>query len=85
MFQLRPEQVASIRRKKLGDALIATFASGPVRACWNNEGDCVVATDPLGHSTRFGFDAQGFIGIVSSPLGRIWQIESMADGKQAAF
>jgi len=85
MFQLRPEQVASIRRKKLGDALIATFASGPVRACWNNEGDCVVATDPLGHSTRFGFDAQGFIGIVSSPLGRIWQIESMADGKPAAF
>ena len=26
MFQLRPEQVASIRRKKLGDALIAATA-----------------------------------------------------------
>jgi RHS repeat-associated protein len=85
MFQFRSEQLASIRRKKIGDALIATFADGPVRACWNLTNDCVVATDPLDHSTRFGFDAQGFIGVVASPMGRLWQIECLPDGKTAAF
>jgi RHS repeat-associated protein len=85
MFQFSSEQLASIRRKKIGDALIATFANSPVRACWNAEKSTVVATDPLDNCTRFDFDRQGFIGSVASPAGRIWQIENMADGKPAVL
>jgi RHS repeat-associated protein len=81
MFQFKSEQIALIRRKQIGDALIATFAGSPVCAHWNGTNDCVFATDPLGHSTEFGFDAQGFIGTVTSPTGRQWRIETTSDGK----
>ena len=83
MFKFSSEQLASIRRKKIGDGLIATFEDSPIRAGWNDDNNCVVATDPLEHSTRFGFDTQGFIGSVASPTGRLWQIENNADGKPA--
>lgn len=85
MFQFKQEQLASIRRKQLGDALIKSFAGAPIRAQWNPGEDCVVATDPLEHSTSFEFDAQGFIGIVTSPTGRQWQIVNRADGNPSTL
>ena len=83
MFQLRQEQLAAIRRKKIGDGLIATFAETPVRAWWSEQKKYVIASDPLDHQTRFGFDDQGFIAAVASPLGRLWQIANYADGRAA--
>jgi RHS repeat-associated protein len=82
MFQLRQEQLAAIRRKKIGDGLIATFA-GPARAYWSDQKRYVIASDPLDNQTRFGFDDQGFIAAVASPLGRLWQIANYPDGKAA--
>lgn len=71
MFQLRQEQLAAIRRKKIGDGLIATFADGPARAYWSDQKRYVIASDSLDNQTRFGFDDQGFIAAVASPLGRL--------------
>ncbi len=83
MFQLRQEQLAAIRRKKIGDGLIATFADGPARAYWSDQKRYVIASDSLDNQTRFGFDDQGFIAAVASPLGRLWQIANYPDGKAA--
>jgi RHS repeat-associated protein len=83
MFQLRQEQLAALRRKKIGDGLIATFAETPARAWWSDQKKYVIASDPLEHQTRFGFDDQGFIAAVASPLGRLWQIANYPDGKAA--
>jgi RHS repeat-associated protein len=85
MFQLRQEQFAALRRKKIGDGLIATFADGPVRAGWSERKNYVIASDPLDHQTRFGFDEHGFIAAVASPMGRLWQIGNYADGKPAVL
>jgi RHS repeat-associated protein len=83
MFQLRQEQLAAIRRKKIGDGLIATYADSPLRAYWSNQKKYVISSDPLGNQTRFGFDDQGFIAAVATPLGRLWQIANYPDGKAA--
>ncbi len=83
MFQLRQEQLAALRRKKIGDGLIATFAETPARAWWSEQKKYIIASDPLEHQTRFGFDEQGFIAAVASPLGRLWQIANYPDGKAA--
>jgi RHS repeat-associated protein len=85
MFQLRQEQLAAIRRKKIGDGLIATFADSSARAFWSNQKKYVISSDPLGNQTRFGFDEQGFIAAVASPLGRLWQIANYPDGKAAVL
>jgi RHS repeat-associated protein len=85
MFQLRQEQLAAIRRKKIGDGLIVTFADSPARAFWSSQRQYVIASDPLGNQTRFGFDDQGFIAAVASPLGRLWQIANYPDGKAAVL
>jgi RHS repeat-associated protein len=85
MFQLRQEQFAAIRRKKIGDGLIATFADSPARAYWSSQKKYVISSDPLGNQTRFGFDEQGFIAAVASPLGRLWQIANYPDGKAAVL
>jgi RHS repeat-associated protein len=83
MFQFRQEQFAALRRKKIGDGLIATFADGPVRAGWSERQNYVTASDPLGNQTRFGFDENGFLAAVASPLGRLWQIGNYPNGKPA--
>ena len=83
MFQFRQEQFAALRRKKIGDGLIASFTDGPVRAAWSDQKNYVIATDPLDNSTRFGFDEWGFIAAVASPTGRLWQIANYPDGRAA--
>jgi RHS repeat-associated protein len=85
MFQLRQEQLAAIRRKKIGDGLIASFAGGPARAFWSSQKKYVISSDPLGNQTRFGFDERGFIAAVASPLGRLWQIANYPDGRAAVL
>jgi RHS repeat-associated protein len=85
MFQFRQEQLARIRRKKIGDGLIAAFDGTSQRASWNDRKTFVVAADPLDHRIRFGFDEKGFIGAVSSPTGRLWQIANYPDGKAAVL
>jgi len=45
-------------------------------------GDVLIATTgSAAPPMRFGFDAQGFVGSVTSPLGRRWTIESGVDGQ----
>lgn len=83
MFQLRQEQLAAIRRKKIGDGLIATYADTTARAFWSNQKQYVISSDALGNQTRFGFDDHGFIAAVASPLGRLWQIANYPDGRVA--
>lgn len=85
MFQFKQEQFARLRRKKIGDGLIASFGGGPMRARWNEQKNYVVATDPLENNTRFGFDEHGFIAAVASPTGRLWQMANYPDGKAAAL
>ncbi len=83
MFQFRQQQFAALRRKKIGDGLIATYCDGPVRAAWSDQKNYIVLTDPLDQRTRFGFDEHGFIAAVASPMGRLWQMANYADGKAA--
>jgi RHS repeat-associated protein len=81
MFQFRPEQIAQMRREKVGDGLIATFAESPLRAFKDPQNHDVLVSDALGNTTRFGFDAQGLIGSVTSPLGRTWRLVNDPSGK----
>ena len=41
----------------------------------------ILVTDARSHTTELGFDSQGFIGSITSPMGRRWQLENDPEGK----
>ena len=45
----------------------------------------ILVTDARGHTTELDFDSQGFIGPITSPMGRRWQLENDPDGKLLNF
>ena len=80
MFQIRSEQFAAMRRKKIGDTLIERLAPF-VGARWDAQERQVLLRDELGPRGALSFDALGYIGAYTSPLGRTWQLTNAADGK----
>lgn len=80
MFQIRSEQFAAMRRKKIGDTLIERL-SPFVTASWDAQGRQVLLRDELGPRGALGFDVHGFVGAYTSPLGRTWQLTNQADGQ----
>lgn len=81
MFTIRNEQFALLRKQAVGDGLAKTFEqSGQPTEREAASGDVLVA-DARGHRTRFAFDKYGFIGSVTSPLGRTWRLENDEQGR----
>jgi RHS repeat-associated protein len=80
-YRLSVAQVAAFRRAQLGDRLIATFADSAQSAYRDPANDDVLVRQPDGGTMRLGFDRNGFVGGVTSALGRRWLLDSRADGK----
>lgn len=81
MFEFRPEQIAQLRRKKVGDGLIETYAGSGMSARRDLLTQDVLVSDPLGNTSRFTFDGTGLIGGVTTPTGRTWSLANYSDGK----
>lgn len=84
-FRLRPEQVAALRKQSIAAELIRSFEGSKIAASRDSRTGDVLAADPRGNVTRFGFDRKGFVGSVTSPLGRSWRIENDDDGLPLAM
>ncbi len=80
MFQIRSEQFAAMRRKKIGDTLIERLAPF-VTASWDAQGRQVLLRDASGARGALSFDRLGYLGGYTSPLGRTWQLTNLPDGK----
>lgn len=85
MFEIPPQQFHQLRKNALAKALVASFADTPQQAAIDPRSGDVIATDPHGHSLRFGFDEQGFVGSVTSPLGRVWRFDNGPQGRLQAL
>lgn len=80
MFQIRSEQFAAMRRKKIGDTVIERLAPF-VTASWDAQQRQVLLRDGLGARGALSFDVHGFIGAYISPLGRAWQLTNQTNGQ----
>jgi YD repeat-containing protein len=85
MFELPLDLLADRRHEALAAALVARLDGGPQQARVDSASGDVLATDALGHSTRFGFGPHGFIDRVVSPLGRTWHLTNDAEGRLHAL
>ena len=85
MFQIRAEQYAAMRRKRLGDELITNTAVRGFDAVWGPKGETVQIKDPIGDEALFGFDEGGFFNRFISPSGRRWQFTNDPNGKPASL
>lgn len=83
MFQIRANQVATMRRKKIGDALIVKMKPLGWAGRWDENGETIILQDRGEQQSRVAFDPQGFIDRFSSPLGRTWHFANLPDGKPA--
>jgi len=81
MFQIRSEQYAAMRRKRIGDDLIASLSGMPFSTHWDESKSVVQIDDALRNRSTVGFDGWGFVDRVVSPLGRTWQYTNSSDGK----
>jgi len=72
MLEIQANQSAELRRAIFAERLVEMFKAG-VRE--------VVVKDAKANPTRLGFDNQGFIGSITSPLGRTWNLDNNPDGK----
>lgn len=84
MFQIRGEQLATMRRKKIGDTLI-TRLTPFVGASWDAQEQELLLQDASGPRGRLRFDGLGFLAGYTSPLGRSWQLKNDTDGKLLEF
>ena len=80
MFTIRPEQMAALRKQRLGDGLADLFEGTGQKATRDPASGDVVITDPIGRSIRFTFDERGSIGGVIGPLRRTYRLENNRDG-----
>jgi RHS repeat-associated protein len=81
MFQLRDEHVAALRRQAFTTALGNSFREAGLEPETDAATGDLLARDPAGRQTRFTFDDQGFIGGVTTPLGRTWRMRSDREGR----
>jgi len=81
LTQLGPAVFAALRRERLSAGLAAHLAGQGYRTTHDPATGRVLATDVLDHTTRFDPDHQGFVGTVTSPLGRRWQLENDCTGR----
>jgi RHS repeat-associated protein len=81
MFTIRNEQFALLRKQTVGDGLAKTFRQAGQQTERDAASGDVLVSDARGHRTRFAFDKYGFIGSVTSPLGRIWRLENDEQGR----
>ncbi|HVR06580.1 MAG TPA: RHS repeat-associated core domain-containing protein [Thermoanaerobaculia bacterium] len=81
MFQLRDEHVAALRRHAFTTALGNSFREAGLEPETEAESGDLLARDAGGRQTRISFDEQGFIGGVTSPLGRTWRMRSDREGR----
>jgi RHS repeat-associated protein len=89
-FPLRQAHVAAFQRRTFGDALVAGIgreSAATGQRAWRDPaepaaGDVLVSGAGAGAPPlRLGFDALGFVGPVTSPLGRRWTVASDARGR----
>ncbi len=85
MFEIPPQQFHQLRKNALAKALVETFSGTAQQGSIDPITGDVLATDLHGHSLRFGFDEQGFIGTVKSPLGRVWRLNNDPQGRLQAL
>ena len=81
MFQIEADQFAAMRKHRLAEALAAGLTGDHWRGTVDPASGDVLATDRLDHTSRFGFDQQGYIGTITSPLGRTWQLHNGPGGR----
>ncbi|MBM4032863.1 MAG: hypothetical protein FJ291_13895 [Planctomycetes bacterium] len=81
MLTLRREQMAALRGPRTAEALAKSLKDSGLRAEADPASGDVVSDDALGNRTRYGLDQHGFVGSVTSPLGRQTTLTNDAGGK----
>ena len=81
MFEIRDEQYAELRRQVFTEKLVERFQKANQKAVHDPVTNNILVTDARGNTARLGFDQQGFIGTITSPLGRRWCLENDNEGK----
>jgi RHS repeat-associated protein len=81
MLEIQPNQSAEMRRAIFAERMVEMFKAGGKDAAYDPEAREVVVKDAKANPTRLGFDNQGFIGSITSPLGRTWNLDNNPDGK----
>ncbi len=85
MIRIGDNPFFAVRQRALAAGLGETFEGSSLRPSRDPATGDVLAEDPRGRQTRFGFDRRGFINSVSSPMGRLWGVESDAKGRPESF
>ncbi len=80
MFTIRTEQMAALRKQRIGDGLAKLFEGTRQKATRDPASGDVVITDPVGRPIRCTFDERGYIGSVIGPLRRTYRLENNGDG-----
>lgn len=80
LFQLRPAHMAAFRMHRFSHALAGMFARTTQRIVPGARRDELQLVGPVDAPVTIGFDRAGFIGRVTSPLGRTWRMEHDARG-----
>ncbi len=81
MLEIQANQSAELRRAIFAERLVEMFKAGGKDAAYDPMVREVVVKDAKANPTRLGFDNQGFIGSITSPLGRTWNLDNNPDGK----
>ena len=81
MFEFRPDQTSTVRRKRIGAAFANSFSGTTFQAQVEPSTGDVLVTPSQRHPTRYSFDGQGFIGRITTPLGRTWQLGNDEQGR----
>jgi RHS repeat-associated protein len=85
MFTIRPGQSSALRKQRIGDGLARSFEGTKQEAHVDPASGDVIITDPAHRSIRCTFDERGFIGGVSGPLGRTYQLENDPSGRMVGL
>jgi len=80
MFTIRDDQYSEMRKQVFIENLLEVFSNEKQKATYDNETNNILITDIKGNTTRVGFDSNGFIGYIKSPLGRTWRFANNNDG-----
>ena len=81
MLRIRPEQFNGLRKQTMGDALLKSFTDSGMDASVGPATDDIFVRDAGGNTTAVHRDGFGFVGGVTSPLGRRHRFRNDKDGK----
>ncbi len=79
-YRIRREQVTRLRKERLAAGLVRELRKGSQAVQREAVTGDVLAANALGNQTRYAFDDAGFVGSVTTPLGRQFRVESRSDG-----